>query len=114
MPSTVAFRNLLLDASDIDTISLHSGDPGVSGTANEVTGGGYARQPATFASAANGEKALSATVSFTTSPSQAVTHLGFWANTTFRISQIVTGDQSANANGDYDVTTSTKLTLSDV
>ena len=114
MSSTTAFKNLLLDASDINTLSLHSGDPGGSGTSNEVSGGGYTRQSCTFAAAASGEKALSAAVNFTTLASQSVTYLGFWASSTFRGSRQLSGDTSANAIGQYQVTAATKLTLADV
>ena len=30
--------------NDIDQIRLHTGNPGSNGTANQVTGGGYAHQ----------------------------------------------------------------------
>lgn len=115
MATTTAFKNLLLGASDIDTLSLHSGDPGSDGSTNEVSGGGYARQSCTFAAAASGERALSAAVDFSTPASQSVTYLGFWASSTFRGSKALTGDLVANSAGQYRVTTTaTKLTLADV
>lgn len=113
MATTAAFKNTLLGASDINTISLHSGDPGGSGTANEVTGGGYSRQSATFAAASGGERVLNANVDFTTPASQSVTYLGFWAGATFRGSAPVTGDNTANSAGEYRVTTGTKIALAD-
>ena len=114
MATTTAFKNLLLNASDIDTLSLHLGDPGAAGTANEVTGGGYVRKNGVFAAAANAARALSADVDFSTPASQAVTYLGFWAGSTFRGSKAVTGDLAANASGQYRVTSATKITLSDL
>jgi hypothetical protein len=112
MDAAAAFKNLILDASDINTISLHSGDPGSAGTANEVTGGGYSRQSCTFASAASGEKALSADVTFATPANQSVTHIGFWASSTFRTSAArSSGDATASAGGAYKVGAGTKLTL---
>jgi hypothetical protein len=36
------------------TYSLHTGNPGAAGTANEATGGGYARQSTTWGSASAG------------------------------------------------------------
>ena len=114
MASTVAFKNLLLAASDINTLSLHTADPGAAGTANEVTGGGYSRQSCTFAAAASGGRALSTAVNFTLTPNQAVAWLGFWAGATFRGPRALSGDTSANALGQYQITTATQLTLADV
>lgn len=46
-------------------VSLHTGDPGAAGTANEVGGGvGYARRPATFTAAAAGAATNTATITF--------------------------------------------------
>ncbi len=114
MSTTTAYKNLLLAASDINTLSLHSGDPGGAGTSNEVSGGGYARQSCTFAAAANGARALTANVDFTTPANQSITVLGFWAGSTFRGSKALTGDLLANSAGQYRVTTATQLTLADV
>lgn len=114
MATTVAFKNLLLNASDIDTLSLHSGDPGATGTANEVAGGGYTRKSIAFAAAANGARAMSADVDFTTPASQPVTYLGFWSGSVFRSAKPVIGDLSANAAGQYRVTTDTVLVLADL
>lgn len=107
-------KNAMLDALTPDRISLHSGDPGASGTSNEVSGGGYSRQAATFNAASGGSRALNANVDFTTPANQAVTYIGIWRNsgTVFYGSQAVTGDQAANASGEYRVTASgTALTL---
>ena len=114
MATTTALKNLLLTASDIDTLSLHSADPGATGTANEVAGSGYVRKTIAFAAAANGERIMSADVDFSTPASQAVTYLGFWAGSVFRGSKAVIGDMAANASGQYRVTSATKITLSDL
>ncbi len=114
MSSTTSFKNHLLDASDIDTISLHTGDPGGAGTANEVTGGSYARAACTFAAASAAQKALSAAVDFTLAANQSVTYLGFWAGSTFRAAKATSGDTAANSAGQFRVTTTTKLTLADL
>lgn len=114
MATTVAFKNLLLNASDIDTLSLHSGDPGATGIANEVAGGGYTRKSIAFAAAANGARAMSADVDFSTPANQPVTYLGFWTGSTFRSAKPVVGDMSANASGQYRVTTDTVLSLVDL
>lgn len=54
--SEVSTRNNLADrwASLGTTYSLHNGDPGAGGTANELSGDGYARQNTTWGAAANG------------------------------------------------------------
>jgi hypothetical protein len=112
MAFTTIFNNLILDASDINTISLHSGPPGTDGTANEVSGGGYSRQSCTFGSANNSEKALTSDVIFSTPANQSVTHIGFWASGTFRTSAARTsGDATASAGGAYKVGAGTKLTI---
>lgn len=56
MASTTAVRNSQANnwASLGNTYSLHTADPGVDGTANEATGGGYSRQNTTFGAAVNG------------------------------------------------------------
>lgn len=114
MSTTTLFKNLLLDASDINTVSLHSGDPGGAGTNNEVSGGSYARQSCTFSAAASGEKALSAALDFTLAANQPVIYIGFWHGSTFRGSKALTGDLAANSAGQFRITTATKLTLSDL
>lgn len=114
MATTTAFKNLLLNASDINTLSLHSDDPGAAGTANEVTGNGYARQSIAFDAAADGERAMSADVDFSTPANQPITYLGFWTGSVFRSAKPVIGDMSANASGQYRVTTDTVLALSDL
>lgn len=65
-------------ASLISHMSLHNGDPGTTG-ANEISGGGYARQAVTFNVDADGDLTLAATASFDGTASQAVTHVGLWS-----------------------------------
>lgn len=103
--STTA-RNQMLDDLTVNQISLHSGDPGAAGTANEITGGGYARQTATIATAGSGVRVLSADVSFSGPASQAVTHMCFWNSTgsVFHGSVPSTGDAGFNAAGTLIVT----------
>ncbi len=58
-------------------VSLHTADPGEAG-ANEVAGGGYARQQAAFDVAAAGATANSAIIDFTNMPAETMTHVGVW------------------------------------
>lgn len=60
------------------TMSLHTGDPGEDGSANEVTGGSYSRQDVTFSVAANGISSNTNKVEFTLLPACTVTHAGVW------------------------------------
>jgi len=103
--------NDALDGLDLAQVSLHSDDPGTDGS-NLIAGGG--KQAATFNAAASGERALNADVDFTgLGASQAVTHFGVWGTggTTFMCGAPLTGDQAANAAGEYSLkATTTKVT----
>jgi hypothetical protein len=77
-------KNLMLAELTVNKLSLHTGNPGADGSANEYSGGGYARRDATFAAAADGKRALTTTVMFSGTPEDTVTWVGFWSNTTFR------------------------------
>lgn len=83
MSLTVAAKNTMLNALTIDTASLHTAFPGLTG-ANEVTGGSpaYARQAVTFGAAAGGTRALSAAVTFNV-PATTVRWFGFWVSGTY-------------------------------
>ncbi len=93
-------------AGVISHVSLHSADPGGTG-ANELTGGGYARQPVTWGSATGTVVSPTGTLSFSGTASQGVTHVGFWtalSGGTWRGSAPLTGDTALNAAGEYNVT----------
>ena len=95
--------NGMLDSRTVNSISLHTDDPGPAGLLNEVAGSGYARQAAVFDAADGGERLLNADLNFTGPVGGAVTYLGFWdsAGPTFRGSVAVTGDQVFNSSGEY-------------
>lgn len=62
-------------------LSLHTGDPGENGTANEVVNAGgstYARQPCTWTPASGGSVSLALNVDFDNMPAVTVTHFGVW------------------------------------
>lgn len=71
----------MLDALTYAQASLHTGDPGASGTSNEVTGGSpaYARKNITMNAASGGSRALGADVDFDV-PASTITHVGYWAS----------------------------------
>lgn len=74
-------RNTSYAAGGTIYASLHTADPGETGTA-EVTGGTYARGTTTFAAAAAGAASMQGTVSFTNMPAGTVTGVGLWNHAT--------------------------------
>ncbi len=89
--------------------SVHTADPGGTGT-SEVSGGGYARQAVTWTAASAGSRSATATLSFTAAASTGATHTGLWSalsGGTWYGGQALTGDQTFNVAGDYDITTLT-------
>jgi hypothetical protein len=112
MGFSLTARQQALDGITVDRVSLHSADPGTDGS-NYITAGG--RQVATFNAAnASGERQLSGDVAFSgMSANQTVTHWGAWLNsgTVFKCGSALTGDQAANAAGEYTLKgTTTKIT----
>jgi len=83
MSLTTAAKNTMLNALTIDTASLHTAFPGLTG-ANEVSGGApaYARKAVSFAAAAGGSRSLSAAVTFDV-PATTVRWFGFWSSGTY-------------------------------
>jgi hypothetical protein len=114
MPFAVTAKNLMLDALVLDRIRLHSGAPGSAGTDNAL---GAGLSAATFSAAASGSRAIASNVTVTgLAPSQSVTFFSVWTNagTVFRGSgAISTGDVTANAAGEYILTTGTTVNLTD-
>jgi len=58
-------------------ISLHTGDPGLTG-ANEVAGGSYIRKSGSFVAAASKAADNDAAIEFNGMPAAAITHIGIW------------------------------------
>lgn len=85
-------------------VSLHSADPGTTGT-NETTA---TRQSASWGASSGGDLSLSATETFTGgAASGACTHVGLWSlasGGTFYGGFALSGDQTFNAAGEYSVT----------
>lgn len=86
MPLLVASLNIgaAAIAADITAISLHTADPGATGT-SEVTGGSpaYARKVPTWSAPSAGACALSSPLTFDV-PASTVTHVGYWSGSTYR------------------------------
>lgn len=109
-----AAKNTMLDALTVGTASLHTADPGATGT-NEVAGGSpaYARKAVTFNAAASASRALNANVEFDVPAGTTVTHVGYWNGGTFHGSDPVT-NESYTGQGIYRLLASgTTLSLSD-
>lgn len=73
-------RDLMTNAQRVVTLkmALHTGDPG-TGAANEVSGGGYARQSCSWAASSGGIAALAAAVVFNV-PAATITHVTLWSS----------------------------------
>jgi hypothetical protein len=108
-----AAKNLMLDAltdptTGVDYISLHTADPGATGT-NEVTGGSpaYARLNITWAAASGGSVSENTgTDPVFDVPAGTITHLGLWDAVTsgnFYGSADIT-DETYGGQGTYTVT----------
>lgn len=111
MPFSTTALNAMLDGATFNAIRLHSGDPGAAGTNNALGAGTSA---ATFNAASSGSRTLNADVTVTgLSASQSVTHFSVWNSATFMGSgSISSGDVTANASGEYTLTTGTTLSIS--
>lgn len=77
MPFSTAGRNNMLGGVGVTHASLHSGHPADNGAA-ELSGGGYARVPVSFAAAAGGARAQTGSVDFTVPAGSTVQYFGFW------------------------------------
>ena len=114
MPFNTATKNSMLDAITFNGIRLHNGDPGASGTSNQLGAGISA---ATFAAASSSARALSSSVTVTgLAANQSVTHFSVWtvSGAVFRGSGTIgSGDVTANSAGSYTLQTGTALQLND-
>jgi len=109
-------KNEMLDGLTVNRVRLHSGDPGAAGANNQIAG---TYQEVAFDAAASGARALSADEDFTgLTPSQSITWASIWDDNGGSPVhkgniEIASGDVAANAAGEYSLTTSTQLTLTD-
>lgn len=87
-----------------DKITLHTGDPGVDGTANQYSGGGYIAQYAYWNSESGGYRTLLTDVAFSGVNGNTVTHAGLWkrgffSGDTFIDGVALQGDTEFGVNG---------------
>jgi hypothetical protein len=100
-------KNAMLNALGALAVkaALYTGDPGATGTSNEVTGGAYTRENCAWAAADSGSMALNGSVVFDVPASTTVSFVGFWntASDVFYGSADVTDEAFVNA-GTYTLT----------
>ena len=88
-------------------VSLHTADPGTTGT-SEVTGGSpaYARKAATWAAGTAGDGIVTVTVTFDVPASTTVTHVGLWnaASAGTFLDKAAVTSQAFASQGTYQVT----------
>lgn len=104
-----ASRNSMLDhlGTLVAFTSLHTADPGTTGT-SEVAGGApaYARKAVTWAAAATSSKSSSAGLVFDVPAATTITHLGYWSAATagtFYGSRPLDANQTFATQGTYTV-----------
>jgi hypothetical protein len=105
MALTATTRNTMLGTitSNVTYFSLHTADPGASGTA-EVSGSPYTRESASWASASGGTVATNAEVVFDVPGSTTITHIGYWSASTsgtFYGSRALDASQTYATTGTY-------------
>lgn len=103
MALTEATLNQAADAIIVDTIKLHSGDPGAAGTTNEITGTSTA---IVLGAATGGVRSMAAALNISV-PAGTVSHYTLWQGTTLRASKAF-GTAKTYANpGTAEITTAT-------
>jgi hypothetical protein len=79
----VAGKNLLLEGLPVgvDFVSLHTADPGISGSV-EVSASPYARKAISWAAATSGSISSASTIVFDVPGSTTIEFLGYWSAVT--------------------------------
>lgn len=100
-------KNLLLNglASGVTFVSLHTADPGTSGSV-EVSASPYARKSVNWASAASGSVSSASTIVFDVPGSTTINHLGYWSASsagTFYGSRALDTEQTYATPGTYTI-----------
>lgn len=81
---TIAAKNNMLATLAITRVSLHTADPGADGTTAEID---VPRGVVAFGSPSDGRIALVSDVTMLISDPVTITHLGYWDDATFVLSQ---------------------------
>lgn len=108
MAFTSASRDAINDGTAIATlcpyVSMHTADPGTSGT-SEVAGGSYARVAPSWAASSGGSKTFTAAVTLQIPAGTTITHFGLWSASsggTFRGGGALDSSQSYPTGGTAD------------
>jgi hypothetical protein len=109
---SVSAENLAVDAisgsatSATRYISLHSQDPGATGTSGEISGGTYARKGTTFNAAAN-SSSTGSNVTLDVPSGVSITYWGLWtaaSGGTFLYGGQLPAAETFGSNGTYTLT----------
>ena len=78
MAFSTAYGNEILNSISDYTMSLHTADPGGSGTNGEISGGGYARQTASFGTSTAKTNTNTNTVTFSSLNAATISYATLW------------------------------------
>lgn len=84
---TTTAKNTMLATLAITHVSLHTTDPGVDGTAAEIDA---PREVVAFGAPADGRISLTADVTILVGEPVTISHIGYWDETVFVLSQAIT------------------------
>lgn len=87
-----------------NTFSMHTGVPGAAGTANEVTGGGYARKTGTWNAGGADGSATTGQIEFDVPGGITLRYLSCWSGSTFRYYAALPADVPIGVAGKYYLT----------
>lgn len=79
-------KSSMLNAININKISVHDGETGASGVDNEIE---VTRQSCSFSTTVNGSRSLTADVVFTIPAGNIVMYIGYWDNDEFLMSECI-------------------------
>lgn len=96
------------DAQTVNTLKLHSGPVGASGTTNQIAG---ASVGATWASATSGYRDLASAVDVPVSAGDTVSHFSAWNGSTFVFGDVLDTAAETYANDGTARITSARLTF---
>lgn len=101
MSMTDAGKNIALNAIPYDYASIHTGAPTAAGTANEVSGGTYARKAISMDAATVGAVNSSNQPVFNIPAATTITHYCLWAGGVCVDVGALSASETFTAAGDY-------------
>lgn len=107
---SITAANAALNTLQIDQVSLHSDNPSTTG-ANELNSAGYARQPFSFAAAANGQRQATVSAVFDLTAGDEVSWVSYWYQGNFTLAKQATPALVFNQDGTATLDTNTVLEL---